>query len=172
MPTVRLFLRLVFGLAFFLCGAYCIAGSYTGATVSVSTTVSANCTVSTLPVNFGSYDPVGTNKTNALPASGNVTIACVGGSAPTIALGLGANASGTTRRMKNTASADYLSYELYQPPCLPLSVVWGTAGSNLFSPGSPSTSAARSYSICGNVPAGQDPRIGTYNDTITATVNF
>jgi spore coat protein U-like protein len=180
MHGVRFPKRLVYGLAFFLAAGPTLAGTYAAATVGASTTVTANCTISTVAVQFGSYDPVGTNKATALTASGQVIVACVQGSAPTIAFGLGANPSGSTRRLKNTASADFLTYELYKPPTTTPSAacsyaaptVWGTAGANLFTPTAPPSKATRTYNICGSVAAGQDPRIGTYSDTITATVNF
>ena len=171
------------GLALLLYAPLLGAGTYTLATVSVSTTISANCTVATSTLNFGPYDPIGAQQTNNLDVGTNqISIACVQGSAPTIALNLGLNASGTTRRLlRTTTPADYLNYELYQPPgnspntaCNFSSslVVWGSSGSNLFTPTAPPNKASRSYYICGRVPSGQDPSVGTYNDTVTATVNF
>jgi spore coat protein U-like protein len=134
-------------------------------------------------LDFGAYDPIGTQRTNNLDVgTSQITIACVQGSAPTIAFNLGLNASGTTRRMlRTTTPADYLNYELYQPPGnspnTPCSfggslVVWGTSGSNLFTPSAPPSKSNRSFFICARVPSGQDPSVGTYNDTVTATVNF
>ena len=92
---------------------------------------------------------------------------------------MGAHASGSTRRMLSGA-ADFLSYELYQPPnntagtpcSLPGTTVWGTAGANLFSPTAAPNKTARIYNICGTVAAGQDPAIGTYADAVVATVTF
>jgi spore coat protein U-like protein len=146
--------------------------------------VNTNCSVVTGGLAFGSYDPI---TANAPPASGGVdlnatsaiTITCVKGTAPTIGLGLGGHASGSTRRMLSGA-ANYLTYELYQPPnnaagtaCgFPGTTVWGTAGANLFSPTAAPTKTARIYNICGTVPAGQNPAIGTYSDTVVATVTF
>jgi spore coat protein U-like protein len=154
------------------------AGTYTAATVSVTTSVSANCTVTTSSLDFGAYDPIGTQRTNDLDVVTNqISIACVQGSVPTIALGPGNNSShavATTRSM--SSGTDYLDYELYQPSnttpnaSCSFSVVWG--GGNLFSPGTPSTKASRSYRICARVRFGQDPSVGTYTDTVTATVNF
>lgn len=173
---------LAFGLALLLYAPVPRAGTYTLATVSVSTSVSANCTVTTSTLNFGAYDPIGAQQTNNLDVGTNqISIACVQGSAPTIGFNLGLNASGSTRRLKNTSAADYLTYELYQPPGSSPNttcnfggslVVWGSSGSNLFTPSAPPTKASRSFYICARVPSAQDPSVGTYNDTVTATVNF
>jgi spore coat protein U-like protein len=181
MPGIGAEHRLALGLAFFFFSCALCAGTYTGATVSANTTVSANCTISAGALNFGAYDPIGAQKTTPLEnGSTQISIACVQGSAPTIGLSLGVNASGSTRRMKNTSATDYLVYELYQPPSaspttactFPASVVWGTSGANLFTPTAPSNKNARAYYICAAIPAGQDPSIGVYNDLITASVNF
>jgi spore coat protein U-like protein len=142
--------------------------------------INSNCSISTSAVGFGNYDPIVANKATSLNAVGSVTIACVKGTAPTISLGLGNNASGSARRMKDAVSGDVLSYELYQPPSnaagaactFPGSVVWGTAGANLFTATSAPSMVARSYNVCGTVSAGQNPTVGTYNDTVNATVNF
>lgn len=150
-------------------------------TLSASATVASNCTVATAALAFGSYDPIGTHRTGGanLNASGSVTVTCVKGVAPSIALGLGANVSGSTRRLKSGAS-DYLNYELYKPPSttagaactFPGTVVWGTSGANLFSATAATSKAARSYNVCGTIAAGEDPAIGTYADTVVATVTF
>jgi spore coat protein U-like protein len=172
--------RLALGAGCLLAAAAPQAGVYTGATLGAQTTITANCTISTTAVNFGPYDPVVANRTSKLDASGTVTIRCVRGTAPAIALGPGTNASGSTRRMKGPGPADFLVYELYQPqtasagaPCGATgSVVWSTSGTGLFTATAASNFNARTYNVCGTVFAGQDPAIGTYNDTVTATVNF
>jgi len=175
---------LAFGLALLLYASLPQAGTYALATVSVSTSVNANCQVTTSTLNFGAYDPIGAQATNNLDVGTNqISIACVQGSAPTIAFNLGLNASGSTRRMKNTSATDYLNYELYQPSANtsppPAAcnfsgalVVWGSSGANLFTPAAPPSKASRSFNICARVPSAQDPSVGTYNDTVTATVNF
>jgi spore coat protein U-like protein len=163
-----------------LASAQAIAGTGTS-TLTATTTVNANCTVSTIPVAFGSYNPIGTNKTNDLNATGAITITCVKGTAPTIALGLGNNSSAGMRRMFDASAADFLTYELYQPPnniagtacSFPGTTVWGTSGASVFTPTSATTKAARTYNVCGTVPKAQNPSIGSsYSDTVVATVNF
>ena len=170
---------LAFGLALFFSG-WAIAGVGTS-TLTAQTQVNSNCTISTSPVAFGNYDPIGANKTSDLNSIGTITIACVKGTAPTIGLGLGGNPAGSTRRMQNTvAPGNFLQYELYQPsgpapnaPCaFPGTTIWGTSGANLFSAGSAPNKNARTYNVCGTVPAGLSPAIGNYQDTVVATVNF
>jgi spore coat protein U domain-containing protein, fimbrial subunit CupE1/2/3/6 len=173
-------LRIVGGLACVVFMGQADAGVGTS-TLTAQTSVNTNCTVSTAGVVFGSYNPIGTNLTNDLNASGSITIACVKDTAPTIALGLGNNASGITRRMFDASASDYLIYELYQPPnntpgtacSYPGSTVWGTSGTNLFTATSALSKSARTYNICGTVPKAQNPSIGSsYADTVVATVNF
>lgn len=155
------------------------AGS-TPATLNVTASIAANCTISTTAVAFGPYDPVVANAATALNAAGTVIIGCTKGSAPTITLSLGSNAVGSQRNMLNGSNADVLGYQLYQPTStalpstctFPGTTVWGTTGSNIFTPTIPASKATRTYSVCGTVAAGQDVSVGSYSDIVTATVNF
>ena len=146
--------------------------------LAISASVAANCTISTTAVAFGAYDPVVANAATALSGSGTVVIACTKSSAPTIGLGLGGNASGSIRRM--SGGGDFLTYELYFPTtnaasaaCGALTTIWGTTGANLFAPTAPASKAARTYNVCGTVPANQDVAVAAlYSDTVLATVTF
>lgn len=180
MPRLGGRTRLALAAACLLAAASPHAGVYTGATLGATTTITPHCTVATSAVSFGQYDPVVANRTAKLDASGTVTIRCVRATAPSIALGLGLHAAGSTRRMQGPGPSDFLSYELYHPSninpnaaCPPSgTVVWGAGGASLFSPTAAGNFNARTYNVCGTVFAGQDPVIGSYSDTVTATVNF
>jgi spore coat protein U-like protein len=156
---------------------FACAGSATS-NLSVTASVTANCTIATTAVAFGAYDPVVANASTPLDATGTVTIACTKGAGPTITLGLGANASGSTRQM--TGTGGLLAYELYQQPSTTPGTacdyssptIWGTAGANIFTPTVAPSKTARSYNVCGRVAAGQDVGSGNYSDTVIATVNF
>lgn len=178
--------RLAFGLALLFLGAPTLAGTFiTGAaTVSANTAVNSNCTISTTAIAFGSYDPIGTNAAggSALNAPGSISLTCLKNSSPTIELGSGNNFS-STRRLKDPSSGDFLSYETYQPSaatpgaaCTYSGTIWGETGKygRTFTPSvSWSASSTFSFNVCGSVPAGQNPSVGTgYQDTIVATVNF
>ena len=49
--------------------------------------VPSNCTISASPLAFGGYDPIGANRTTNLDTTGSITVTCVKGTAPNIALG-------------------------------------------------------------------------------------
>lgn len=174
-----------------------IATSSWGGTGTSNLTVSASvtqvCTISTTAVAFGAYDPFGANAAGGADktAQGAVNLTCTKGSgsptAVTIALAAGTNAAGntgtaaTTRALKDSATANYLDYELYQPngttpaaTCTFTGTVWNDSTNLLATTGTTwgVVAGAQIFKVCGVVPKGQDPVQGTYADTVVATVNF
>jgi spore coat protein U-like protein len=139
------------------------------ANLGVSATVTNNCTISTAPLAFGSYDPVVTHAATNLDGTGTVTVACTKGVAPTVGLGLGSNASGSTRRMTD-GSSNYLTYEMYSDAGR--TTVWTDSGGGLYAPGAAASKTARNFTVYGRVPSNQDVAAGSYSDTVVATVNF
>ena len=159
-------------------GTFAFAGA-ANTNLNVSASVSNNCTISTTALDFGPYDPIVAQASSDLTGTGTVTITCTKGATTTVGLGLGSNATGSTRRMTD-GSSNYLTYEAYQPPnstpgtaCSYSSpTVWGTSGSNLFTPAAAPNKNARTYNVCGSLFAAQDVPAGSYTDTVVATVNF
>jgi spore coat protein U-like protein len=109
------------------------------------------------------------NASANLDGTGTVIVACTKGASATVGLGLGLNASGSTRRMSN-GGTEYLDYELYQDSGR--TTVWGNSGAGLYSPGAAPSKAARNFTVYGRVTANQDVAAGSYSDTVVATVNF
>jgi spore coat protein U-like protein len=141
--------------------------------LSVTASVTANCTIATSPVAFGAYDPITTNASTALDATGTVSVTCTSGASATVTLGQGANAgtgssdTAPVRRM-NDGSTHYLNYSLFQDTGR--NTVWGnTAGTGVASTG---TGGQVSLTVFGSVGAGQNVPAGSYIDTVTATVTF
>jgi spore coat protein U-like protein len=155
----------------------------TTGTLAVTATVDANCTIATTALNFGRYESLLANASSPLNAAGSVSIACTRGSTPSITLDLGRNANGGRRYMAlaaGSSGADALNYEIYQPPSptpgtacsFPGIMPWGPTGAQAFTPSPSSNRDARTYSVCGTIPPGQGVSMGSYADTVVATVNF
>jgi spore coat protein U-like protein len=143
--------------------------SNAAANLTVSANVSKNCTITTAPVNFGAYDPVAANATAPLDAIGTVTITCTKGAPAKVGLNAGSNSVGTTRRMTGGTTA-FLNYELYKDSSH--GTVWGdTIDTALDVPAAPNRNP-RNFTVYGRVVAAQDATVGSYTDTVVATVNF
>jgi len=61
------------------------------ANLNISATVNKTCTITTTPVAFGIYDPVVTNASTPLDATGTVVVTCTKGAGTRIDLGNGGN---------------------------------------------------------------------------------
>lgn len=145
------------------------------ANLTVDATVLSSCSISTAPVNFGTYDPLGTHNTTPLDNSaGLVRITCANGLPVLVRLDQGGTpAAGSTaaapdRQMAGPGPGDVLSYNLFSDA--PGGIVWGdTAGSGIARVG---TGLLDVLTIHGRVPAGQNPTAGVYADTVVASVDF
>lgn len=157
-----------------LAGASIFAGnSFAGtstANMSVTTSIAANCTISASTLAFGSYDPVVANASTNLDNTATITTTCTTGSSPTIALGEGANAdTGSTAAAplrKLISGANVISYSLFSESTR--STVWGSTG--VATPTASGT--AQTNTVYGRIASGQNKPIGSYSDTVVATVTF
>ena len=139
------------------------------ANLNVTASVSAVCTISTVTVAFGAYDPVVTNAATDLNGTGTLVVACTKGAAATIDLGVGGNLSGGSRRM--SSGIDFLNYALYKDAAR--TQVWGTglAGGTTATYNSASK-ASTNITVYGKVPQAQDVTDGSYSDVVVATINY
>jgi spore coat protein U-like protein len=150
--------------------------AFTTATFEVTSTVTSNCTISATPMAFGNYDPVGVNALTDLIQTSTVSVTCTKGvNSATVGMDYGLHVTGTTQRqMIGAVATDLLSYNLFQPPSFGGACPGTVAFNNTTPMAIPlSTSkTARSFNVCGTVPANQDATIGTYTDTVTVSINF
>lgn len=142
------------------------SGATVTANVTVTATVTANCLVNAGAVAFGNYDPVGTNDTANLDVNGSFSLRCTRGTPAVLSLGNGNNFSGGTRRM-SAGGGNFLNYQLYTTAAR--TTVWNTSNTVSYSAAS---RALFTQPIYGRVPGAQDAAIGTYTDTVVATVTF
>ncbi|MBI3262255.1 MAG: spore coat protein U domain-containing protein [Acidobacteria bacterium] len=140
----------------------------TTASLQVGIVVSNNCSITTSAVQFSAYDPSVSNASTPATSAGSVTLACTQGSAPVIGLGSGAHQSGATRRASD--GANFIAYQLYKDGGL--TQPWGDSGTDVLNAGLSPSKRPRSFTVHGQVPAGQNVPSGTYSDTITVSVNF
>jgi spore coat protein U-like protein len=136
---------------------------------TVQVHVISDCTVSTNPLNFGSYDPVATNAAAPLDGTTVVNVYCTQGTAATVSLDLGSHATGTTRRMLGV-SGDFLTYELYRDAGR--TAVWNAASTNGGASTSKNTAINNGFTAYGRIFAGQDVSVGSYSDIVLVTVNY
>lgn len=148
------------------------AATTTG-TIAVNATVGANCILTTVPINFGVYDPLSATPRDA---TGQVQLVCTVGAVPAVAIDNGLNASGAQRRLVS-GGTNFLNYDVYTPTTNAAGAACAyTTAYPAVAPGfaltaAPST-ASRSYNVCGRIPATQAVPNGTYVDTVTATITF
>ena len=128
------------------------------------------CSISTVGVVFGTYDVFAPT---VLTSTGSVTIHCVGvgsGVAP-VSVGLSSGNAGSFQPRTMLRSGEPLNYNLTLDAAG--TNIWGdgTGGSVHFST-SVSNNQTVNTTIFGRIPAGQDVSVGSYTDTIIATINF
>ncbi len=148
-------------------------GASTSTNVGVTTTVIANCTVTSTPIAFGSYDSLAATATTA---TGSVALTCSQGATPSVAVGLGGNPLAGVRRM--TDGSNLLPYSVLQPTsnaanasCAGAVTAYPDAAPGFSLPAAPST-AARTFNLCGSIAPGVSVPIGSYSDTVLATITF
>ena len=137
-----------------------------------------DCSVSSAGVAFGHYD---VTQPGADDSTGTIRVTCSrqAGVDPStvsyvLALGMGAGGSYAIRRMKS--GTNLLNYNLFANASR--TQVWGDGTSATVTvPGSitytgSQTSRSTNHSIFGRVPAQQNVRSGSYNDTIVVTITF
>lgn len=150
--------------------SYANASQATGM-LNVTSIITVSCTISSPTLDFGGYNPVTTNAASPLDSSTSITVNCTQDGSVTLGFDLGANAQGShcgaspQRCMAN--GNNYLSYNLYA------SANDRTSGTVWQSPVAETVSGGTAtVNLYGRVPGGQDAAVGTYTDSVTATVYY
>jgi spore coat protein U-like protein len=127
----------------------------------------AQCSISTTPVNFGTYNVFATSATDS---TATITYNCNGG-ARFILITISRGDSPTFARHM-TKGTEQLPYNLYRNATR--TIVWGdgTGGSSLYLDTDPPNHQNISVPVYGRVRPGQDVSAGAYTDTVTVTINY
>jgi spore coat protein U-like protein len=134
------------------------------ANLPVSATVESACNLTTASMDFGTYQA---GAAANLDVAGSIRYTQCIGLTLTLELGLGANASGSTRRMQSAAGG-FLTYEIYKNSGRTNVFGSGAAGLSVTAP----ASGAQTLTIYGRVPSGQAVAPGAYTDTVAITLTF
>jgi spore coat protein U-like protein len=123
----------------------------------------AACTITVTSVAFGAYDVFAVADKLG---TGTVDIRCTPKTAFTVALSLGSGSTFASRRM--TSGARLLPYNLYTDASRV--TIWGDGTAGTGTNGANDNKAT--YTIYGRIPARQNAYVGSYSDTIIASVIF
>ena len=165
-----------------LCAAGFSASAQT-ANMAVNANIAGSCSVIVSALNFLVYDPL---SATANTAESSTAITCTSGAGAALSMGIGGFSTGTgataQRRLRAgpAGSYSYLNYNIFQPlSAAPgancdYTTPWGdnTTGGARLAIGAAPTAAARTFKICGQIPALQASAIGSYADTIVVTANL
>ena len=145
-------------------GTYTDTMSTATTTFQVTVVIPASCTITASNLSFGNYTGIQLNATSA------VTVNCTNLAPFNIGLNAGTatGATVTTRKMTGPSAAT-LNYSMFRDSGRTLN--WGnTVGTDTLQ--ATGTGAAVQYTVYGQIPAGQFPRVGAYTDTIIATATY
>lgn len=136
-----------------------------------------SCSISVTPLGFGTYDVFSATPDDS---TATLSVTCTQVSGPvgnlpvTASLSQGSSGSYATRRM--TSGANLLSYNMYANATRTTIFGDGTAGTSTISGTFPFTGVGQvvtgTGTIYGRIPAGQDVAVGSYADSIVATVTW
>ncbi|QIL72554.1 spore coat U domain-containing protein [Diaphorobacter sp. HDW4B] len=148
-------------------GTVIIGYNGTTATVSGSCQISLGKTISDL--DFGSVSSLGSvqNSTTA------ISVSCPGSTTWKMGLSNGTYASGTQRRMKHSATANYINYELYRNSAR--TQRWGndtTGGTDTVNGSGAAQTNPTVITVYGQVPIQTQPTSGNYSDAVTVTLVY
>jgi spore coat protein U-like protein len=131
---------------------------------TVTGKVVAACTLSAGNLNFGSYSGALIN------ANSTISVTCTNNTTYNVGLNAGTATGATvTNRSMTGPSSTLLGYKLFSNSSLTTN--WGnTVGTDTVA--GTGSGAVQNLTVYGQMPAGQKPRVGSYADTITATVTY
>ena len=129
------------------------------------------CTMNTTSINFGNYDVF---LSTPLDAVGTITINCDRHvRTATVTLNQGLYGTFNPRKMKRSGGADLLDYNVYNDVTRTAIFGDGSGGSSrvfVSRPGPANRDWSANISMYGRIPPSQNVSVGTYSDTLTATV--
>lgn len=134
----------------------------------VTATIVASCSITANNLSFGNYDPLSVTD---LDQTTTISVTCSSGADYDIQLSGGLSGNVAARTMDDDAtSSNFLNYSLFTDSGRTNN--WGvTNGTDTYQ--GTGTGSAQVVTVYGRIPAGQTtPPVGSYADTITATIEY
>ncbi|WP_164874478.1 Csu type fimbrial protein [Rathayibacter festucae] len=131
--------------------------------IPVSARIASSATLSASPLDFGNYAGAAVNATST------ITVTSTNGTMYSVAVGNGTNSQDPSgRRLNSGAGASMLMYQVYTDSAR--TNVWGSSAGGVVQ--QVGTGSAQTLTVYGTIPAGQNSPVGSYSDTLTATVTY
>jgi spore coat protein U domain-containing protein, fimbrial subunit CupE1/2/3/6 len=146
-----------------------IAGLALAALLALPMAAMGQCSfVSVTGVNFGAYDVFNNSPTGS---TGTITSSCTLALTITMDLSKGNASTYATWQMRQGGSFT-LNYNRFTEATR--NTIWGDGpdGSSRYGPIIPTPFTQMTLTVYDRIPARQNARVGSYTDTITATINF
>jgi spore coat protein U-like protein len=140
------------------------AGNTVGGAIHVGLEVVDECTIDTENIDFGQIGIVQSD----INTTADITIECTKRTPYAIALNKGLVGADTDHRQMENGTSDVINYNLYSDPAW--GSVWGAVVGTDTVDSVSATGADEVHTIYAKVPSHQNVPIGTYADTITATI--
>lgn len=137
------------------------------ANLTVTATVADACGVTDSTLTFGNVSP---SAGTVAPVAGAISVTCTLGTAFSVGLSNGANASGAQRRMRQGTSSNYLNYEIYRD--LLTTSRFGDTGSTDRATGLGIGLLATPIAFYGTIASSQTAPTGAYSDTVQITLYY
>ncbi|MBD3770655.1 MAG: spore coat U domain-containing protein [Rhodobacterales bacterium] len=148
-----------------------LSGLAISQTATDSFTVSAEvidaCNLTANNLDFGSYSAI---SGSAVDATSTLSVTCTNGTSYTIALDEGTTAGGAFTARLMTDSTNTLSYNLYTSAAR--TTVWGDGTGATQTTAGTGSGTLQSLTVYGRVPSSQNVPVGSYSDSVTATITF
>jgi spore coat protein U-like protein len=133
--------------------------------MSVQLVLGSNCSIgSVAAMDFGTANDL----VSAISTTADLQVTCTSGTPFTVELSAGGGAGATTAARVMSNGANTLTYGIYKEAAH--TNVFGTGATEKVS--ATGTAAAQTFTAYGLVPAQATPAVGTYTDTVTATVTY
>ncbi|MDB5699798.1 MAG: hypothetical protein JWN69_2602 [Alphaproteobacteria bacterium] len=125
------------------------------------------CTITTVSVGFGAYDPTAAADDVGV---GTINLTCPSNATPTVQLSISAG-SGTFAARQMSSGSNVLQYNLYTSSAAG-APVWGDGSAGTVTVSVAGAGATTSTSVYGKIVAKQNVKAGSYADTAIVTVTF